>query len=49
MAFLVTGAGTSIAAISGALLIARWRVLAVVVGTLWLGGIALGVIAAALL
>ena len=49
MAFLVTGAGTSIAAISGALLIARWRVLGIVVGSLWLGGILLGLIATALL
>jgi uncharacterized membrane protein YraQ (UPF0718 family) len=49
MAFLVTGAGTSIAAVAGALLIARWRVLAVVVGTLWVGAIVLGVVAAALL
>ncbi len=49
MAFLVTGAGTSIAAVAGALLIARWRVLAVVVGTLWAGAIVLGIVAAALL
>ena len=42
MAFLVTGAGTSLGAISGGLLIARWRVLALVVGSLWIGGIALG-------
>ncbi len=49
MAFLVTGAGTSIAAISGALLIARWRVLAVVVGTLWIGAIVLGIVAGALM
>ncbi len=47
MAFLVTGAGTSIGAMSGALLIARWRVLAIVVGTLWVGAIVLGLVAAA--
>jgi uncharacterized protein len=49
MAFLITGAGTSIGAISGGLLIARWRVIAMVVGTLWVGGIALGLIAGAVL
>ena len=49
MAFLITGAGTSIGAISGALLIARWRVLAIVVGTLWLGAIVLGLIAGVVL
>lgn len=42
MAFLVTGAGTSLGAVSGGLLIARWRILAIVVGTLWAGAIALG-------
>ena len=42
MAFLVTGAGTSVGAVVGALTIARWRVLAVVVGTLWVGAIASG-------
>jgi uncharacterized membrane protein YraQ (UPF0718 family) len=45
MAFLITGAGTSIGAISGSLLIARWRVLAIVVGTLWIGAIVIGLIA----
>jgi uncharacterized membrane protein YraQ (UPF0718 family) len=49
MAFLITGAGTSIGAISGGLLIARWRVIAMVVGTLWVGGIVLGLIAGAVL
>jgi hypothetical protein len=49
MAFLVTGAGTSIAALSGALLIARWRVISIVVGSLWLGGILLGLVAGVLL
>jgi uncharacterized membrane protein YraQ (UPF0718 family) len=42
MAFLVTGAGTSLGAISGGLLIARWRILAIVVATLWTGAIILG-------
>ncbi len=49
MAFLITGAGTSIGAIAGGLLIARWRVLAVVVGTLWVGAIFFGLIAGAAL
>jgi uncharacterized membrane protein YraQ (UPF0718 family) len=48
MAFLVTGAGTSLGAISGGLLIARWRVIALVVTNLWVGGVALGVAATAL-
>ncbi|PKN87107.1 MAG: hypothetical protein CVU46_05495 [Chloroflexi bacterium HGW-Chloroflexi-8] len=42
LAFLITGAGTSIGAMAGALTIARWRVVAVVIGTLWIGGIGLG-------
>jgi uncharacterized membrane protein YraQ (UPF0718 family) len=42
MAFLLTGAGTSVGAVVGALTIARWRVLAVVVVTLWLGAVAAG-------
>lgn len=42
MAFLITGAGTSIGAIAGALTIARWRIVGLVIGTLWLGGIAFG-------
>jgi uncharacterized membrane protein YraQ (UPF0718 family) len=49
MAFLVTGAGTSIGAVSGGLLIARWRVLAVVVGTLWVGAVVAGLVAGAVL
>jgi uncharacterized protein len=49
MAFLITGAGTSVGAISGGLLIARWRVIAIVVGTLWVGAIVLGLIAQAIL
>jgi uncharacterized membrane protein YraQ (UPF0718 family) len=43
LAFLITGAGTSIGAIGGALTIARWRVLAIVIGTLWAGSILIGV------
>lgn len=42
LAFLVTGAGTSIGAISGLLVIARWRVVALVVGCLFVGALALG-------
>ena len=42
LAFLITGAGTSLGAISGALVIARWRVIAIVIGTLWVGAIVLG-------
>ena len=41
---LVTGAGTSLGAVAGALTIARWRVLAIVVGTLWVGAIVSGYI-----
>ncbi len=48
MAFLVTGAGTSVAAVTGGLLIARWRVLAIVVVVLWIGAIGLGLAATAL-
>lgn len=49
MAFLITGAGTSVGAIAGALVIARWRVVAIIVGTLWVGAIALGSLAALVL
>lgn len=42
LAFLVTGSGTSIGAIVGALTIARWRVVALVIATLLLGAVALG-------
>ncbi len=42
LAFLITGAGTSIGAISGALTIARWRVVGIVVGTLWFGAMVVG-------
>ena len=49
LAFLISGAGTSIGAISGALSIARWRVIAVVVGTLWVGAMAAGLLFALVL
>lgn len=42
LAFLITGAGTSFGAIAGALTIARWRVIAIVIGTLWLGAVTAG-------
>lgn len=42
IAFLITGAGTSIGAISGMLVIARWRVVALVIGTLLVTAIAAG-------
>ncbi|MGC4940018.1 permease [Kribbella sp. DT2] len=42
LAFLITGAGTSVGAISGMLLIARRRVVALVVGLLYLGAVTLG-------
>lgn len=42
LAFLITGAGTSVGAISGMLLIARRRVVALVVGLLYLGAVLLG-------
>ncbi len=42
LAFLITGAGTSIGAISGMLLIARWRIVALVIGTLLLTAVVTG-------
>lgn len=42
LAFMVAGAGTSIGAITGALTIARWRVIGLVVGILWAGAILTG-------
>jgi uncharacterized protein len=42
MAFLITGAGTSIGAIGGALTIARWRVIGLVIATLWVGAVIFG-------
>jgi uncharacterized protein len=44
LAFLVTGAGTSLGAFGGMLTIARWRVIGIVVGTLWIGSILLGIL-----
>jgi uncharacterized protein len=44
MAFMISGAGTSLGAIAGALTIARWRVIALVVSVLWAGAIAFGYI-----
>lgn len=43
LAFLIAGSGTSVGAIAGALSIAKWRVIAIVVGTLWAGAILLGI------
>jgi uncharacterized membrane protein YraQ (UPF0718 family) len=42
LAFMIVGAGTSIGAIGGALAIARWRVIILVVGILWIGAILCG-------
>lgn len=42
LAFLISGSGTSIGAITGALTIARGRVVALVVGVLWVGAILTG-------
>jgi uncharacterized membrane protein YraQ (UPF0718 family) len=44
LAFLIAGSGTSIGAIGGALTIARWRIVATVVGVLWIGAILCGFI-----
>jgi uncharacterized membrane protein YraQ (UPF0718 family) len=42
LAFLITGAGTSIGALTGALTIARWRVISIVLAVLVIGAIAFG-------
>jgi uncharacterized protein len=42
MAFLIAGSGTSVGAIAGALTIARWRVVGLVVAVLWAGAIVVG-------
>lgn len=42
IAFLITGAGTSIGSITGMLVIARWRVVALVIGTLFMTAIVTG-------
>jgi uncharacterized membrane protein YraQ (UPF0718 family) len=44
LAFLISGSGTSIGAITGALTIARWRVVGLVVGMLWIGAIISGML-----
>jgi uncharacterized protein len=49
MAFLVTGAGTSVGAITGSFVIARARVIALVVGLLFAGALTLGWLAGAVL
>ena len=49
MAFLVTGAGTSIGAITGAFVIARTRVIALVVALLFTGALVLGGVTGAVL
>jgi uncharacterized protein len=49
MAFLVTGAGTSVGAITGAFVIARARVIALVVALLFAGALVLGAITGAVL
>ncbi len=42
LSFLITGSGTSVGAIVGALTIARWRVVGLVLATLFLGAVAFG-------
>ncbi len=49
MAFLVTGAGTSIGAITGAFVIVRARVIALVVALLFAGALVLGGLTGAIL
>jgi uncharacterized membrane protein YraQ (UPF0718 family) len=44
LAFLITGAGTSVGAVAGMLTIARWRVIALVIGILWAGSILIGML-----
>lgn len=44
LAFLITGAGTSIGALAGALTIARWRVIAIVLATLISGAVVIGAV-----
>jgi uncharacterized membrane protein YraQ (UPF0718 family) len=44
LAFLITGAGTSIGAVAGMLTIARWRVVALVIGTLLAGAALSGIL-----
>jgi uncharacterized membrane protein YraQ (UPF0718 family) len=42
LAFLISGAGTSFGAMAGALTVARWRVVGLVLATLWAGAILIG-------
>ena len=42
LAFMISGAGTSIGAVAGALTIARWRVVGLVIGILWVGAMLSG-------
>ena len=42
LAFLITGAGTSLGAVAGAMTIARGRIVGLVVGTLWIGAVISG-------
>ncbi len=42
LAFLITGAGTSFGAVAGALTIARWRVVGLVIAVLWVGAVLTG-------
>jgi uncharacterized membrane protein YraQ (UPF0718 family) len=42
LAFMISGARTSIGVIAGPLTIARWRVISLVVGALWIGAILCG-------
>jgi uncharacterized membrane protein YraQ (UPF0718 family) len=44
LAFLITGAGTSIGAVTGILTIARWRVVGLVVAILWVGAVLAGLL-----
>ncbi len=44
LAFLITGAGTSVGAVAGMLTSARWRVIALVIGVLWGGSILIGML-----
>lgn len=45
LAFLITGAGTSVGAFSGMLVIARWRVVLLVTGSLFVGALLVGWVA----
>lgn len=44
LAFLISGAGTSFGAMAGALTVARWRVVGLVLATLWAGAIFSGLV-----